>query len=133
MTGYGLDDPVKVEHCPTVTLRGVIVSDLDRIIAESNMPMMSGSIPAAIAQQLKQVVAAWPNVHVWGKKIGEDAVAEQNYAGRRVEVVFDYDLDHRIGGEVVVDPPNAPLTIRLDDGRHVLSTQCQFRLMPRDR
>ncbi|WP_260973634.1 hypothetical protein [Mycolicibacterium llatzerense] len=43
---------------------------------------------------------------------------------------FDLDTEATFGGEIVRDdaePPGVTI-IRLDDGRHVLSTECQYRL-----
>ncbi len=50
------------------------------------------------------------------------------YLGMRTDVCFHYDTSRLVGGAVVRDD-NAPpyLTIiRLDDGRHVLATECQY-------
>lgn len=62
--------------------------------------------------------------------IGHDRFPKQGtYLGRRVEVCFDYDTAHRIGGQCVrddVEPPGL-MILRLDDGRVVLSTECQYR------
>ena len=48
---------------------------------------------------------------------------------RKVNVCFRYDTQRQIGGVIVRDDKTAPFIgiIRLDDGRHVLMTECQFR------
>lgn len=50
------------------------------------------------------------------------------YAGRRVRVCFNYEASGCLVGQVVRDDAEAPwvMIIRLDDGRHVLSTECQW-------
>lgn len=52
-----------------------------------------------------------------------------SYLGRRVRVCFNYDTGRTIGGVCIRDDAEAPgLTIlRLDDGRVVLSTECQYQ------
>lgn len=49
--------------------------------------------------------------------------------GRRVEVVFHFDVGHTLLGTVVRDDTSEPYqgVIRLDDGRHVLMSECQYR------
>jgi len=49
---------------------------------------------------------------------------------RRVEVAFHYDLDKKFGGFVVRDDAEEPWVtiIKLDDGRYVLATECQYSL-----
>jgi hypothetical protein len=51
-----------------------------------------------------------------------------SFFGKRVEVCFNYDTRNRIGGEIVRDDAEEPgvCVIKLDDGRYVLSTECQF-------
>jgi hypothetical protein len=51
-----------------------------------------------------------------------------SYLGRRVEVCFHYDANKRIGGVIVRDDAEDPhrTIIRLDDGRYVLTTECQY-------
>lgn len=60
--------------------------------------------------------------------IGHDEWPRQGtHLGMRVEVMFNYRLP-KLGGVVVRDdrdPPHIGL-IRLDDGRHVLMTECQY-------
>lgn len=50
-----------------------------------------------------------------------------HWVGKRCEVCFHYDTQNRIGGTVVRDDREEPhlCIIRLDDGRHVLATECQ--------
>ena len=49
--------------------------------------------------------------------------------GQRVLVCFHYDTTNHVGGEVVRDDMEQPFltVIRLDDGRHVLATECQYQ------
>lgn len=51
------------------------------------------------------------------------------YGGKRVRVCFNYDSTETLLGLVVRDDAEAPwrLIIRLDDGRYVLSTECQWQ------
>lgn len=51
-----------------------------------------------------------------------------SYLGARCEVVFNYDLRFRTLGTVIRDDTASPglLIIQLDDGRVVLSTECQW-------
>lgn len=53
--------------------------------------------------------------------------AQGAYAGRPVRVCFNYDTSRTCNGVVVRDDKEAPgvMIIRLDDGRHVLATECQ--------
>lgn len=50
-----------------------------------------------------------------------------NFVGKRVEVFFHSDNGSRIGGIFVRDDIEHPFVsiIRLDDGRHVLTTECK--------
>lgn len=50
-----------------------------------------------------------------------------NWVGKRVEVFFKYDTSHALLGTVVRDDREQPFIaiIRLDDGRFVLTTECQ--------
>lgn len=52
-----------------------------------------------------------------------------NYLGKRVEVIFNYDTRHPIQGQIVRDDQEEPrfTIIKLDDGRYVLTTECQWR------
>ncbi len=47
---------------------------------------------------------------------------------RAVEVCFNYDASQLIGGIIVRDDAEEPgrCIIRLDDGRYVLATECQY-------
>lgn len=45
-------------------LRWHVIDDLDRIICELEVPMNTGLIAKSIAQHLRSVVAAWPNVTI---------------------------------------------------------------------
>ena len=46
----------------------------------------------------------------------------------RVKVCFNYDTDNSIGGVFVRDDLEEPYIgiIKLDDGRYVLTTECQY-------
>lgn len=54
--------------------------------------------------------------------------SEMVQVGSRVSVFFKYDTSHRIAGTVVRNDVEAPWIgiIRLDDGRHILMTECQY-------
>jgi hypothetical protein len=61
--------------------------------------------------------------------IDYDRFPKQNErVGSRVDVVFRYDTTRRIGGVLVRDDFEEPwqTIIALDDGRYVLSTECQY-------
>lgn len=65
------------------------------------------------------------------KSIGFDKFPEQGaWVGKRVKVCFHYDTQNAIGGEIVRDDVEFPAVtiIRLDDGRYVLATECQYSL-----
>lgn len=49
------------------------------------------------------------------------------WLGKRVKVCFRYDTEHTIMGTVVRDDAEQPhrTIIQLDDGRYVLTTECQ--------
>lgn len=49
------------------------------------------------------------------------------WLGKRTRVCFNYDTENTIRGTVVRDDAEKPYVtiIRLDDGRHVLTTECQ--------
>lgn len=49
-----------------------------------------------------------------------------DWLGKRTKVCFKYDTSHQIGGVFVRDDSEAPgiSIIRLDDGRHVLTSEC---------
>lgn len=48
--------------------------------------------------------------------------------GKRVEVCFHYNTEQTIRGVIVRDDDEHPFIaiIRLDDGRYVLTTECQY-------
>lgn len=48
--------------------------------------------------------------------------------GKRARVCFHYAADTTMGGEIVRDDMSEPFVtiIKLDDGRHVLATECQY-------
>lgn len=50
------------------------------------------------------------------------------YAGKQVEVCFNYDASRNVKGFVVRDDEEAPFIrmFQLVDGRIVLDTECQF-------
>lgn len=52
-----------------------------------------------------------------------------DWLGRRVEVCFHWDTDHTLAGTFVRDDREEPgvTIIRLDDGRHVLASECHHR------
>ena len=51
-----------------------------------------------------------------------------SYLGKRVRVCFHYDTADWTSGTVVRDDAEEPgrTIIRLDDGRYVLATECQY-------
>lgn len=53
-----------------------------------------------------------------------------SYLGKRVDVVFHYDTARVIQGVCVRDDAGEPgrTIFRLDDGRYVLATECQYSL-----
>lgn len=62
------------------------------------------------------------------KGIGFDEFPKQgDWLHKRVNVCFNYDTSRQIPGTIVRDDMAAPFLtiIRLDDGRHVLTTECQ--------
>lgn len=54
--------------------------------------------------------------------------------GARALVVFGYDLTNQYEGEIVRDDAEEPglVIIRLDSGRYVLSTECQYRPLSKE-
>lgn len=58
-----------------------------------------------------------------------------SYLGRRVNVAFDYDTAHIVLGTIRRDDAEEPgrMIIELDDGRLVLSTECQYQLVAETR
>ena len=63
--------------------------------------------------------------HIDAKKFPQQG----SLLGRRVNVRFYPYTQRQIGGVVVRDDITKPFVgiIRLDDGRHVLMTECQFQ------
>lgn len=62
--------------------------------------------------------------------IGFDKFPKQGtYLGKRVNVCFNYNTSKQIAGTVVREDVEEPgvMIIRLDDTRHVLSTECQWQ------
>jgi hypothetical protein len=53
---------------------------------------------------------------------------QSDKVGLRTKVCFKYDTTHKIGGYVVRDDLEDPYRtiIKLDDGRYVLTTECQY-------
>lgn len=53
--------------------------------------------------------------------------------GKRVTVCFHYDLANTLPGTIVRDDTQEPglMIIRLDDGRHILSTECMYSFFAR--
>ena len=51
------------------------------------------------------------------------------WIGKRVRVCFNFDTSQTVLGWVVRDDAEEPglMIIRLDNGRHVLSTECQYQ------
>lgn len=51
------------------------------------------------------------------------------WLGEWVEVCFHYDADNTIKGRIVREDAEAPgvMIFQLEDGRYVLSTECQYR------
>lgn len=62
----------------------------------------------------------------------ENFPKQGSFWGRRVIVCFHYDTSKTVMGTVVREDTEAPglMIIKLDDGRHVLSTECQYQLVP---
>lgn len=54
-----------------------------------------------------------------------------SWLGRRCKVCFDYDTSHTVLGTVRRVDMEEPgrMIIELDDGRLVLSTECQYQLV----
>lgn len=60
---------------------------------------------------------------------------QTNFTGTRVLVCFKYDKDHTVPAVIIRDDDEDPnrTILRLDDGRIVLGTECQWRsLMPHE-
>jgi len=56
--------------------------------------------------------------------------AQGKWVGKRVSVCFHYNTHDQVEGTIVRDDSEDPhcTIIRLDDGRHVLATECQYGL-----
>lgn len=71
------------------------------------------------------------------QKLPDDAITRNtfpkqgSFLGRRVLVAFDYDKANAVHGTVRREDVEAPgrVIIELDDGRLVLSTECQYSLV----
>lgn len=52
------------------------------------------------------------------------------WLNRKVDVCFNYDTDNQVKGIIVRDDMEEPFKtiIKLDDGRYVLTTECQYSL-----
>lgn len=64
------------------------------------------------------------------KTIGAERWPQQGaYWGNQVRVCFDYDMTRTFLGLVVRDDAEEPgrMIIKLEDGRHLLSTECQWQ------
>lgn len=62
--------------------------------------------------------------------VGFDRFPKQGrYKNCRVQVCFDFDSSRKVEGTVIRDDAEEPgrMIIQLDDGRVVLSTECQYR------
>lgn len=55
---------------------------------------------------------------------------QSGYVGRTVDVIFNYDRSKMIERVVVREDVGKPYTmiIKLNDGRYVLSSECQYRV-----
>jgi hypothetical protein len=63
--------------------------------------------------------------------ISHDKFPQQGkFLNQRVQVCFNYDTSKLIGGAIVRDDTEEPgrEIIKLDDGRYVLSTECQYSI-----
>lgn len=55
---------------------------------------------------------------------------QSGYVGRTVDIIFNYDRSKMIEGVFVREDIGKPYTmiIKLNDGRYVLSSECQYRI-----
>ncbi len=63
--------------------------------------------------------------------IGKDKFPKQSeIVGAKVSVCFNYDVKNTISGKVVRDDIEEPyrMIILLEDGRFVMSTECQYSI-----
>lgn len=66
------------------------------------------------------------------KKVGIDIFPKQGpFLHCRVRVCFNYDTSSVIEGEMVRQDMEEPYLsiIKLDDGRYIMTTECQFQLI----
>jgi len=66
------------------------------------------------------------------KNVGYDTFPKQGtFLNQTVAVVFHYDTTRTLFGVVVRDDCEEPglMIIKLDDGRHVMATECQYQLV----
>lgn len=56
---------------------------------------------------------------------------QTKYSGKKVEVCFNYDTSSMVKGVIVRDDKEKPLRtiIELVDGKFVLGTECQYRIL----
>jgi hypothetical protein len=62
-------------------------------------------------------------------EVGRTSFPKQgNFLGKRTEVCFHFDTSDTVYGTIVRDDHENPWVtiIRLDDGRFVLATECQY-------
>ncbi len=65
------------------------------------------------------------------KTITHDTMPRQgSWLNKRVDVCFHFDTGHRLPGVIVRDDDEDPMVtiIRLDNGRLLLATECQYSL-----
>lgn len=89
--------------------------------------IMYGKQPAIKIQPNKEMVPM--GVH---ENIDIDKFPEQGtWLGRKVEVCFNYDTSKIVIGKIVREDIDSPgrMIIALDDGRFILSTECQYSLI----
>lgn len=57
---------------------------------------------------------------------------QSEYVNRRAKVCFHYDTSKQLNGTIIRDDREEPFEtlIRLDDGRVIRGTECQFSTMP---
>lgn len=66
------------------------------------------------------------------KAVGAERFPKQGEAlDKQVRVCFDYDTSRTLLGLVVRDDAEEPfrMVIKLEDGRHVLATECMYQLV----
>lgn len=101
---------------------------------KNNCPHCNESLLVKVTVDKKYTLEA----KLFNKKEGEQSKVvnanfpvQGDYLGRRVKVCFNHDLRNSILGTIVRDDITGPgLTIiNLDDGRSVLSTECQYHVL----